>query len=383
MKKNLSLKIIIGILISLALAHCKVPYVPPLKPTSTNLLVVEGFIDGAAPVSFTLSRTRTLSGGDTAARKYELNAKVLIEDDHQNSYPLTEAGNGIYNSPNILSLNTTYKYRLHIFTANSEEYLSDLVAFKQSPPIDSINWNFKGNGVQVYVNTHDPNNLTKYYRWEYTETWEFHSYYSSNFQYDAVTNTVISRVVPIHICWQTDVSTNIFLGSSSNLSNAVNYEMPLAYIEQHDNKISVLYSILVKQYPLDVKGYNYWLAMKNNTENIGSIFDPQPNETAGNIHCVSNPAESVVGYVNAGNSFIERSYINNNLMPADWNLIPYCPQIVVPNIPDSLKFYFSSLFVPIDAAGPPAFPPAAYSASEPDCVDCTINGTNVKPSFWP
>ncbi len=368
---------------SLAFAHCKVPYVPPLKPTSTNLLVVEGFIDGAAPVSFTLSRTRTLSGGDTAARKYELNAKVLIEDDHQNSYPLTEAGNGIYNSPNILSLNPTYKYRLHIFTANSEEYLSDLVAFKQSPPIDSINWNFKNNGVQLYVSTHDTSNLTKYYRWEYSETWEFHSYYSSYYQYDAANDTVISRVVPIHICWHSDLSNNILLGSSASLANDVIYQMPLTYIEPHDKRISVLYSILVTQYPLDVNGYNYWLAMKNNTENIGSIFDPQPNETAGNIHCVSNPAEFVIGYVNAGNSSIERSYINNNLMPADWNLYPYCFQRIVPNIPDSLKFYFAGGYTPIDAAGIPSYPPSAYSASEAECVDCTINGTNVKPPFWP
>src|SRR5665213_281767 len=305
MKKNISLKIMTGILMSLALAHCKVPYTPPLKPTSTNLLVVEGFIDGAAPVSFTLSRTRTISAGDTSAKKYELNAKVLVEDDHQNSYPLTEAGNGVYNSPNILSLDPTYKYRLHIFTSNGEEYLSDLVAFKQSAPIDSINWNFKGNGVQVYVNTHDPNNLTKYYRWEYSETWEFHSYYASYYQYDPVHDTVIPRVAQVYMCWKSDISNSILLGSSASLANDEIYEMPITYIEQHDNRLSVLYSILVKQYPLDVNGYNYWLAMKNNTENIGSIFDPQPNETAGNIHCVSNPAESVVGYINAGTSYLQ------------------------------------------------------------------------------
>jgi hypothetical protein len=383
MKKNLSLKIMTGILISLALAHCKVPYVPPLKPSSTNLLVVEGFIDGAVPVSFTLSRTRTLSAGDTAARKYELNAKVLIEDDHQGSYPLTEAGNGVYNSPGILSLNPTYKYRLHIFTLNSEEYLSDLVAFKQSQPIDSINWNFKDNGVQVYVNTHDPNNLTRYYRWEYSETWEFHSYYSSNYEYVAAQDTVIPRTIPVNICWHSDISTSILLGSSASLSNDLIYEMPLTYIEQHDNRISVLYSILVKQYPLDVNGYNYWLAMKSNTENIGSIFDPQPNETAGNIHCVSNPAESVIGYVNAGNSFTERSFISNISMPANWNLYPFCSLFNVPNNPDSLRRYFGGGYVPIDPAGRPSVPPSAYSASDAECVDCTLNGTNIKPPFWP
>ncbi|MGH2565460.1 MAG: DUF4249 domain-containing protein, partial [Ginsengibacter sp.] len=296
MQKYLSLKMIISGLLVLVLSNCKVPYDPVLKSTDTNALVVEGYIDGSTPVSFSVSRSRMLTVGDTAQSRYELNARVTIEDDHQNAYPLTEAGRGVYNSTDILPLNAAFQYRIHIFTADGREYASDMVAFKSSPAIDTIGWNFKDGGVQVFVNTHDANNITRYYRWQYVETWEFHTLYFSDVKYLAASNTVVPRTEQVNVCWQNDNSTSILLGSSAKLAQDVINEMPLSYIENHSKKISVLYSIWVKQYALDVNGYNYWTAMKNNTEGVGSIFDPQPNQTSGNIHCITDPAEKVVGY---------------------------------------------------------------------------------------
>lgn len=382
-QKCFSMKMLLYCLLALVLSNCKVPYEPTLKSSDTNSLVVEGVIDGAFPFVIKLSRSRMLTNGDTAAHKYELGAKVIVEDDHQNSYPLYETGMGTYSSLSTLSLNAAYQYRLHIFTANKEEYLSALVPFKSAPAIDSIGWNIKDGGVQVYVNTHDPNNSTTYYRWEYKETWEFHTEYYSNYEYISSDSTVIPRTNQINICWRSDSSTNIFLSSSANLSSDVIYQMPLPYIQPHDQKLSVLYSIWVKQFALDLNGYNYWLAMKNNTENVGSIFDPQPNETVGNIHCVTNPAENVVGYISAGNTYVKRVFISNQSLPLGWNLFNPCTLITVPNIKDSLAFYFGGGYDPIDVSGPPAFPPVAYSASDKSCVDCTLQGTNIKPSFWP
>ena len=371
--------------LAIILSNCKIPYEPKLKSSDTNSLVVEGYIDGAIPMIIKLSRTRMLTNGDTAARKYELGARVIVEDDKQDSYPLSELGNGVYSSLNTLPLNTSNQYRLHIFTTENEEYLSDFVPFKPSPPIDSIGWNFKYDGVQIYANTHDPNNATTYYRWEYSETWEYHAYYSSLYEYDQVHDTVIPRLQQVYTCWQTDSSTSILLGSSAKLTSDVINEMALTYIQPHDTRLSVLYSIWVKQYALDVNGYNYWSAMQSNTESIGSIFDPQPNETAGNIHCVTSPAELVVGYINAGNTVQKRVFISNSSLPSDWNQYPFCLDTIVPNNKSALIHFFAeSTFVPIGIPPPGIFPPVAYTASFEDCVDCrTYGGVTIKPSFWP
>ena len=373
--------LIICCLLSLGLSHCKDPYDPSLKSSDTNALIVEGFIDGVAPISFKLSRSRMLSVGDTATKKYELNATVKIEDDHQDEFPLVDSGNGLYKSVGILNLNSSYQYRVHIFTLDGREYLSDFVPFKQSPLIDSIGWKLKDNGVQSFVNTHDQSNETIYYRWEFSETWEIHSQYYSTLQYIVADNTVVPRTDQVYDCWQTDNSTSVYLASSASLANDVINEMPLAYLPPHDEKLQVLYSIWVKQYPLDVNGYNYWVAIRNNTERIGSIFDPQPNETTGNIHCVTDPLENVVGYINAGNSTQRRAFIYNSSLPNDWNLPEDCPSKLVPPNPDSLKFYFGGIYAPIDVnIGPSG---TEYSASYKSCVDCTLKGTNIKPSFWP
>ncbi len=386
MKKYFSQKLFLCCLLALGLGNCKVPFDPPLKSTDVNSLVVEGFVDGAAPVTFKISRSRRLTVGDTAERKYELNARVAVEDNHQNMYPLTEQGNGIYSSINNLNLNTAYQYRIHIFTSDNSEYLSDLVAFKQSPPIDTVSWKIKDNGVQISVNTHDPNNATRYYRWEYSETWEFHSRYRSSWEahisYNPDVVSIIPRTEDVSTCWQTHNSTNILLGSSAKLSADVINQAPITYIEPHDDKISVLYSIWVKQYALDINGYNYFEAIRNNTERVGSIFDPQPNQTAGNIHCITNPAEKVIGYVSAGNSVEKRIFIKNSELPPFWTIYPDCPLVEVPNIKDSLIAYFDGGWDPIDRMLTPTFD-VVYSASYKDCVDCTLRGTNIKPSFWP
>lgn len=371
--------------LALTLSNCEVPYDPPLKSTDVNSLVVEGFIDGAAPVIFKIGRTRALTVGDTATRNYELNAIVSIEDDHQNRYPLIESGGGIYSSSGILNLNSTSQYRLHIFTADHREYLSDLVPFKQSPPIDTVSWKIKDEGVQISLNTRDVNNATRYYRWEYSETWEFHSRYSSSLEAIITRNpdyvSMVPRLENVFTCWQTHNSTNILLGSSAKLTNDVINEMPINYVEPHDKKISVKYSIWVKQYALDIKGYNYLEAIRNNTENVGSIFDPQPNQTGGNIHCITDPAEKVIGYVNAGNSVEKRIFIKNSELPTSWNIFPDCPTYDVPNIQDSLLEYFDGgwepLFIKHLSSGQ-----IVYSASYKECVNCTLSGTNIKPSFW-
>ena len=384
--KKITQNLICFLLLALTLSNCKVPYDPPLKATDINSLVVEGFIDGAAPVVFKIGRTRALTVGDTATRKYELNAIVSIEDDHQNRYPLIESGSGIYISSGLLNLNLSSQYRLHIFTADHREYLSDLVPFKQSPPIDTVSWKIKDEGVQISLNTRDVNNATRYYRWEYSETWEFHSRYRSSWKAIITRNpdyvSVVTRPENVYTCWQTHNSTNILLGSSAKLSNDVINEMPIKYVEPHDKRISVKYSIWVKQYALDIKGYNYLEAIRNNTEGVGSIFDPQPNQTAGNIHCISDPAEKVIGYVSAGNSVEKRIFIKNNELPTSWNIYPDCPTYDVPNNQDSLMAYFDGGWEPLFIKQITATQ-IAYTSSYAECVNCTLTGTNVKPSFWP
>jgi Domain of unknown function (DUF4249) len=364
-----------GILL-LFFSRCKDPYNPAVLSSNSNYLVVEGYINGNGLTSIKLSRTRNITSGDTAARVNELNAVVAIEDQTNATYPLSEAGNGIYTTNTFLS--PANKYRLHILTSVNKAYVSDYVAYKQTPRIDSMGWSFKNNDVQVYVDTHDPQNATRYYRWAYTETWQVHTSFYSVLQYDVPSASLVPRTDQIYNCWPSLNSSSILLGSSAKLNLDVIHQAPMILIPFHDNRISILYSIFVTQYALDSLAYNYWQAIKSNTEDIGSIFDPQPNQTKGNIHCVTDTSETVIGYISAGSTDTIRYFIPNSAMPMNWNVYPDCPLKKVPG--DSVEFYFHEMgYIPIDA-----IIPGVYGGSFADCVDCRYSGgPNVKPPFWP
>jgi hypothetical protein len=119
--------------------------------------------------------------------------------------------------------------------------------------------------------------------------------------------------------------------------------------------------------------------MKSNTENVGSIFDPQPNQTKGNIHCLTDSLETVIGYIGAGAAQQSRLFISHADMPVDWNQSHNCTEYNVPF--DSLTWYYETIgFSPIKYNAPPGS--TVFSASG-SCVDCTLTGTNIKPPFWP
>jgi len=361
----------------MSLANCKTPYNPPVQNAKQQFLVVEGFLNGNGSTIITLSRTRNISLGDTASHIYEDGANVRVEDNFNNVYPLYNSGNGTYTGS--FSMNPSYLFRLHITTSDHRDYQSDYVSVKQSPPIDQLSWKLTNNDVQVYANTHDPQNNTHYYRWQYGETWEFHSDYYSELKYNPINNTVNPRTDQVYQCWHSDSSTNIILGSSAKLAEDVINQAPITIVPFGNKKISVLYSILVTQYALDSSGYNYWNAMKSNTEDVGSIFDPQPNLTKGNIHCITDSMETVIGYIGAGTTQQSRLFISHADMPNGWNPLPDCTEKNV--TPDSLAYYYEIAGLsPIIYPGPPWGPVFSATGS---CVDCTLTGTNIKPSFWP
>jgi hypothetical protein len=188
----------------------------------------------------------------------------------------------------------------------------------------------------------------------------------------------------IFICWQSDSSTEILLGSTAALSeDRVN--LPLTTIPAGSQKLTVLYSIDIVQYGWSEAGYQFLQAMKKNTETTGSVFNPLPSQLIGNIHCLSDPSKMVVGYFNVSPEQERRFFISAADVPG-WTNSMYCPlyEKLIGNVSvDAL------LVLPIVAAKTKPIPFStaleivSFYASLPPCVDCTLTGTNIKPPFWP
>lgn len=389
MKKQL----IFACIILLALA-CKKPFTPVLNQSVGNrYLVIEGVISGNDSTFFRLSRTK---GVDTSRTIYsETGAQVNIENNAGVSYPLSEVRTGIY-AAGVLNLDASHSYRLRIRTTDGKQYLSDYVPVKNSPPIDSVGFTAGGQGVQIYVNAHDDANATRYYRWDFTEAWQFHSEYASGYYSNGV-DSIKPRTVAMQVynCFSTDTSTSVLIFSTNKLVKDIVNQAPITLIPGTSEKIETKYSILIKQYALTTDAYNFWENLQKNTEKLGSIFDVLPSETQSNYHCITNPGELVIGYLSAGNVSSKRIFITVNQLPHYITQYPYeceldttfdnpphphgqlpASEIIPPNAP---YIPVSGLYLlpPNPFGGPTAF---TYSTRI--CVDCTLRGTRSQPLFW-
>jgi len=385
----------------MAMVSCKKIYLPPVINSSNSYLVVEGTINsGPDSTTFKLSRTVKLSGNNIA--NPVTGAVLTVEDNQGASYPFTEQAHGTYSA--IFILDNSKQYRLRIKTPDNKQYLSDFVAVKNSPPLDSVNYKINNNGINIYANTHDPNNNTRYYRWDYQETWMIHSSFSSYFKSNG--DTVLARDLnndDIYTCWATNISSSINVGSTAKLTQDVVFENPIVFVPSTSEKLEVKYSILVKQYALTSDAYNFWVNLKKNTEQLGSIFDAQPSQISGNIHSITDPSAIAIGYVSAGNIASQRIFITNQQLPA-WTAIPTYPGCEADTLlykylpPHSLISYnqideyinYHKIIIPVPEIPIDAIPnpnhndpkPLGFTASTRECVDCTLRGTNKKPAFW-
>ena len=381
--------IVAAIVTMLLLVTCKKAYEPPVETKNVRLLVVEGFMNsGQGPTVIQLSRTGDLQ--DQGIRP-EYGAQVIVEGDDGTAFALADSLNGRYVFPQ-LSLNNNAKYRLHIKTSDGKEYASDYTPVRSTPPIDSITWQVENDGVRLYVNAHDPQNLTKYYQWRYDETWEFHAAYYTSLKYIKDASNRVTALVfrnpdhsvdtTLYKCWNTLSSSSIILGSSEKLTSDVIY-LPVQYIEPGSQKLSVLYSLYLKQYALSQDAYLFMQKIKKNTEQVGSLFDAQPSQISGNIKCLTDPKEPVIGFVEVTQEQTKRIFIYNSQVPG-WSYNPYCIQFVVDNNLDSIAKHGADLFptVPKELS-PLGSVVTFYAANEAPCMDCTTRGVNRKPAFWP
>jgi hypothetical protein len=362
---------------------CKEVYTPPAIKNNPFLLVVDGIvISGNDSSIITLSRTRNLA--DTVPSTKELNAKVSVLGISGVEYPFSEEGNGRY-AVDQLTLDAGQQYQLKIVTTDGNEFRSALSNVQISPPIDSLYWNQDSSfNAHVYLNAHDPTNQTKYYRWQYVETWEYHSAFNSVLDYN--NGDIIFRPLDnqIYRCYKSLPSSTIEVVSTTQLSSSVVNKYEIIEIPQGSEKISETYSNLVSQYSIPVEAYNFWSNLKKNTEQLGSLFDLQPFTELGNITCVNEPSIHCIGFISFTTLQTKRILISKNDL-VNWNYQPYYGfDCIIDTIkPQDIDKYFQPPGGPYTnslvgtAMGP-------YLLSSILCVDCTNHGgTNVKPSYWP
>lgn len=395
------MKLIYSIFVFVALitASCVDPY--QLETNSfEEVLVIEATLTNELKQhQVKITKTYKL---EEAVPSIATNANVSVIDNLGNSYNYSFA-NGVYLSNEIYQAEANRSYKLRVEN-NGQIYESALETLNESKPIESITTTIEtkngDRGVQLRVNSFDANGNSKYYRFDYEETYKIIApYWSENVATVILDDSpgmstgdeiVISpRTYEARTCYSSVKSTELIGTSTIGLSEDRIQEFPIRFIKVTDPIIKHRYSINVKQYVQSLAAYTFYKTLAELSAAGENIFSQnQPGFFYGNIKSVATPAEKVIGFFEVSGMSEKRIFFNfEDVFPND-NPPPYF-------YPCEIYQYNSTVFGPSDNQGANLrsalfsgngifyssdFP--IYSLVKPECGDCTTFSSNVIPPFW-
>ena len=286
---------------------------------------------------------------------------------------------------NTTGLQTTGRYRLGVSIPDRGEYISQFGDVMISPPIDEITWSRSDDGtyINIEVTTHNMNTDKLYCKWNFYENWESNSVYTPFVEFNpllgrgwlGVRNLTIEETLERKYCWSESTSAEICIANTEKLSKNIISKYVLRRIVPTDTRVSGLYSITVSQKALDKDAYIYWETLKRNTGGTGGIFSAQPTDLRGNIRCMTNPEEYVIGYISVSTRTEIRHFI-------DWEkqdfYNPGCSSFSFKNMNTdvwSTKYYEGYRMYAVDEN--------TEWWSYHRCVDCRVYSNSTRPDFWP
>lgn len=395
-----SIRLIGAITISLLIVNsCIDPFEPEIKDYESYLVVDGQITDENKAYEVFLSRT---SDGQGNWSYNESGAIVTISSDAGENIILTEFMTGRYRTTGSDIRGTIGRsYSLNIRTRDGKVYGSEPVMLEPVPDIDSISYvvdeqfnnegSSKDKGIQLSVEFKNSTSGTQYLRWEYEEDWKFRVSYAVRYKYVSG-GTAIPVDIVNQYCWKHDISRDILLQSAQGDQPNKRVSSPLMFIPSAlSDRLTVRYSIKVRQYSLSRSEYEFWSNLRQVSEAGGDVFDKQPFSVSGNIRNLSDPAEPVLGYFQVSAVKEKRQYLSGmdifDLRLPAYN--PKCEYIIAaradyepprPTLDQIYSWYTSAGYVMVDFWEEETGNKLIFS--KPVCSDCTLTGNPLKPLFW-
>jgi hypothetical protein len=369
---------------------------PSEIPETGELIIIEGVVNTTDAVA-TVRLTHPIVLNSEDEVDPETGATVTIHSENGRTYLLAETSPGNYTLTG-LDIKPGVFCHLTVSTRNGGKYESEVVEMKQTPPIDSVYFNYTSDGVEVLVDTHDPSGKSQYYEWKFDETWEYVAPYVSFLKVvpgGEMGQSVIRREPDdfAYRCWRTIPSTQITIGTTDQLAADIVSRKQLVFIPVGSQKVSIRYSVLVKQRALTEEEYIYLTQLQETTESLGGLFDPQPAQVYGNIKKISENGATAIGYFSGGSYDQQRAFQDHNDLPPVLMVPPPRPDCTIDTV-----CYFPKSYSPIrcvtDLTNLPltenvvgeiwmGITLVGFTTTYPECADCRKQGGILKrPAFW-
>lgn len=347
--------------------------VDPLQVKVSNSerrLVVDGLITSQpGPYKIRLYYSKQLGTARLAAFEPATNASVVIVDDQANLFYLFESSPGVYETLAGLTGQIGRSYHLEINAADAKMYRS--APQKMAPPgqIDEINFLFEKDvlpnnedltdALQVFIDSHGEPEGSNLYRWRWTAVNKARAFPElkvtptpggdrptpepcSGFIF---TRGQLEQVgeCTCCICWSYDYSEGAFVSQNTFVNENVFNNQFLGRIPITPMHFYDRYHIEVQQLSLSQEAYDFWNLIGKQQKGASDLFQPNAIKIRGNIRCITDPAEEVLGFFGVSGAHSKSIFI-------DPQHIPY----TIPE-PDTIPF---------------------------SCLDYFKNPTTEEPAFW-
>ena len=335
----------------------------------------------------------------------ESNAQVQIIGDDGSGFDFEETEPGKYLSIAAFAAQSNVAYSLSIETENGKSYMSESMGLPNATFIEDLyaerTTNDDGeDGIGIFVDSFDPEAQSKYYHFEFEETYKIIAPFWS--AYDAVvisegedtsSLSVILREREEQVCYGTDTAKDILIQSTLGLAEDRLTRFEVRFIENDNYIITYRYSILVKQYVQNPEAYAYYETLKGLSKSSENIFsEDQPGFLGGNIFATDGSGENVAGFFEVSTVDEKRIFFNfedfypgEEKPPHKTACLFAAPttsgrlgerELFNAIYEDRLRFYDYNRN-PTQAIGT-----GPFLMVRPECGDCTVLGSNKVPDFW-
>lgn len=362
-----------------------------------NLLVVDALITNENK-SHTVKLSRSIKNLDEVS-KMETNAFVSIVCSDGAVESLKEVDPGIYVTDSLkFVVEVGKKYQLLISTSNGSKYSSNECEILEPTEFDRV---FYKKNEKVTVNNEVIEGVSffvdgravpdAYLRWIFEEDWKFSIAYPTRIGFDENEDMIY---IPIknYYCWKNSISNEIITQSLKNQNSTEIKGKEVCFVPSDNNdRFTYKYAIKIKQLHISQMEFEFWNKLKESSENVGDVFGTQPFSVEGNIKADGDKSERVLGYFQAVSVVSKRIFIDYtdvaNLELTLKNTGQSCPLdtvLVNKKNPTLYKLYEEfvlnkgfSLYDKLDDENK-----IGLLLSRQKCSDCSLTGSNEKPSFW-
>lgn len=283
-------------------------------PQTQKRLVIEGNILIGALTEVNLSYMMGLNTPDSEMKNDKPAGKAWVESEDGKRYE-AEEGNG--SSSIVIDTRTAPakgRYRLCVEDlGTSREYVTSWQEVNPPAEIDDLTYVWDENTMTLCLSAHSEEG--SYFRWAYVEDYKFHADRPKDFIFDYAENKEVELEesdYSTYWCWSTNSSREVDLVATTDLEDNRLVAHKFHTFSRASMRLQTRYRMTIYLSCISADAYRYLDNLKITSDFTGDLFTPLPSDVNGNITCMEDPNEKVIGYVDVCQISTKEFYLDEN-----------------------------------------------------------------------